>query len=497
MKRYWSNSGHWFWAVGRFCEAAVWLGFRRLAESAYIHSRVAPVIVLLAAGCAVGPDYRPPKTATPAQWATAGVNTNTADIARWWQSFNDPVLDSLISRAVQTNHDVRIAIARVREAKALRSGALADFLPTIAAAGSYKKQRQSENAATSSRLEYESYQAGLDATWEIDIFGGQRRTLEAATAAYQSILESEHAVLVALAAEVARNYVQVRGTQRRLEIARHSIATQHEALAIMEQRFQNGLTSELDVAQARALLAATEAQLPALETARELAMHRIDVLLARPPGALREELQTPAPLPVTPPTVPVGLPSELLRRRPDVRQSERDLASATAQVGMQTAELWPKLVLIGTGGFSSLSGGDLFTAGSRYWSAGPKVTWRLLEWPQVRAKIRAQTAQQEQALARYEKTVLGAFEEAENALVAYTQEQERHRKLADSVAASRRALAIATDLYAQGLIEYLNVLDARRALDQAEDQLAQSEQTVVSNLVFLYKALGGGWEIKQ
>ncbi len=469
---------------------------KRLSPHPVVAASLLEAAMLFAVGCSVGPDYRPPKTAAPAQWATDGVNTNAAEVAQWWQSFNDPVLDSLITRAVQTNHDLRIAIARVKEAKAWRSGALADFLPTISASGQYKRQRLSENAQTFTglKLETESFQAGLDATWEIDIFGGQRRTLEAATAEYAAILEARYGVQVALVAEVARGYLELRGYQRRLAIARQNIVVQREALAITTHRFSAGLASELDMAQARSVLAATEAQVPLLEAALARARHRVEVLLALPPGSLQEELSQPAALPAAPPTVPVGLPSELLRRRPDVRQRERALASATAQIGMQTAELWPKLVLLGGGGFSSLSGGDLFTAGSRFWSAGPKVTWRLLEFPQIRAKIRAQSARQEQALAEYEKTVLTAFEEAENALVAYQQEQERCRQLREAVAASRQAAALARQLYDQGLIEFLNVLDAERSLYQIEDQHAQSEQAVVTYLVALFKALGGGWE---
>jgi len=457
-------------------------------------------LLLLLAGCSVGPDYRPPKLALPTDWAEplgGGVTNSPAQITAWWNVFADPQLDSLISRAVRTNHDLRIAVARVKEAQALRSGALADFLPTISATGQYKKQRLAENTATSSVLEYETYQAGLDASWEIDIFGGQRRTLEAASAAFTAIQDARQGVLVTLVAEVARGYLELRGYQRRLDIARQNIAAQQEAFGITEHRLKAGLASELDAAQARAVLAATQAQLPVLETAVARAQHRLEVLLARPPGALREELRKAAPLPAVPPAVPVGLPSELLRRRPDIRQRERALATATAQIGMETAELWPKLILIGAGGFSSLSGGDLFTPGSRFWSAGPKVTWRLLEFPQIRAKIRAQTAQQEQALAEYEKTVLVAFEEAENALVAYHREQERYRTLGEAVAANRRAAALARELYDQGLIEFLNVLDAERSLYQIEDQHAQSEQAVVTNLVALFKTLGGGWEATQ
>jgi len=265
-------------------------------------------------------------------------------------------------------------------------------------------------------------------------------------------------------------------------------------VAIARARFQAGLTSELDMQQATALLATTRSQLPALDTATQQGIHQLGVLLGQPPGALRAELTVAAPVPVTAPVIPVGLPSELLRRRPDVRRAERQLAADTAVIGVATAELFPKFALLGTAGLQSLSAGDWFTGGSKYWTAGPMVKWRIFDLGHVRSQIQVANAHAEQTLAAYEKTVLVAFADVEDALVASANEQVRQRALAEAVAANRRSLELANELYAKGLGNFLNVLDAERSLYQTADQLADSERAVADNLVALYKALGGGWE---
>lgn len=456
---------------------------------------------VLAGGCAVGLDYRAPPTAAPANWSEAqraGATDSAVQVLQWWKTFNDPELDSLVERAVRGNHDLRIAEGRLREARALRLGAISDFGSTIDASGSYASQRRSENApaftAPNLRLNADLYDARFDASWEIDVFGGKRRALESATAQLAAIAEGRRDVLVSMLAEVARNYVDVRGLQQRLAITRKNIKAQSEAVEIAHARFNAGLTSELDVKQAEALVATTQSRLPTMETALKQAVYRLGVLLGQQPGALIAELSADQPIPATPPTVPVGLPSDLLRRRPDVRRVERQLAAATADIGVETAELFPKFSLLGTGGFQSLSASDWFSGGSGYWSAGPTVMWRLLDFGRIRARVSAANARQEQALAAYEKTVLTAFEDVESALVAYANEQVRFDSLNLSVAANRRAVELANELYTKGLGDFLSVLDAERSLYQAEDQLVDSQRTVTQNLVALYKALGGGWE---
>jgi len=462
---------------------------------------VLPLVAGFLAGCAVGPNYQPPKSTAPARWSATqlGGATNAAPPAsEWWKTFNDPVLDSLIRRASKANLDLRIAEGRLREARALRAGAYWDLAPTITTAGSYLDNQQSKHALpfmpTNYKYHTDLYDAHFDATWEIDIFGGLRREVQEANALFQTVEEDRHAVLVSTLAEVARNYIEVRGNQQRHAIAVDNIKAQTEAAEITSARFKAGLTSELDVKQAEALLATTRAQLPALDTATRQGIHQLGVLLGQPPGAMRAELAVTTPVPVTPPVVPVGLPSELLRRRPDVRRAERQLAADTAMIGVATAELFPKFSLLGTGGLQSLSAGNFFGGGSKYWTAGPTMTWRIFDLGHVHSQIRAANAHAEQTLAAYEKTVLMAFADVENALVAYANEQVRQTALAEAVAANRRALELANELYTKGLGNFLNVLDAERSLYQTTDQLADSQRAVADNLVALYKALGGGWE---
>jgi NodT family efflux transporter outer membrane factor (OMF) lipoprotein len=456
-------------------------------------------------GCAVGPNYQQPKTAVPAQWSAPkpGGETNLEpSIASWWKSFKDPQLDSLIERAVKTNHDLRIAEARVREARALYRIASSQLWPTMDAGGSYARQRQSKNQPVLGSLPMPSgipfdnnvYQAGFDASWEIDVFGGNRRAVEAGKAEVAAAEFGRRNVLVTLLGEVARNYVELRGCQRRLEIATNNLKTQQEALALTEDRFKKGLTSDLDVQQAATLLANTRAVIPTLETGIQDYIHRLGVLLGQPPEALLTELSAPAPIPSGPPEVPVGLPSELLRRRPDIQQAERQLAASTARIGVATADLFPKFSLTGIAGYESTSASDWFAGGSKFWSLGPTVQWRIFDAGRIRANIRVQNARQEQALAAYEETVLMSFEDVENSLVAYAKEQIRRRSLEDAATSSRDSLHLANQLYSNGLASFINVLDAERSLYQAEDALVQSDKAVTQNLISLYKALGGGWE---
>ena len=462
----------------------------------------------LAAGCAVGPDYHAPKVNTPANWTESnqgGTTNRPVQIVDWWKTFNDPELNSLIARAVTANHDLRIADARLREARALRSGAAWDLGPTINASAGYTDALQSKNAlsfssgtgTSSFNYQYHTdlYDAHFDATWEIDVFGSKHRALQEATAVFASVEEYRHDTLISVLAEVARNYTEVRNSQQRLAIARDNITAQQEATHIARTRFNVGLSSELDVRQAEALLATTQAQLPSLNTSLKKGVHRLGVLIGREPGALVAELGTDAPVPAPPPEVPVGLPSDLLRRRPDVRRAERDLQAATANVGVQTAELFPKFTLVGLGGFQSFSASDWFSSGSKYRSAGPTVTWRLLDYGRVRSQIKAAGAEADQSLAVYEKTVLTSFEDVENALAAYANEQTRYRALTAAVAANRSALDLANKRYTKGLADFLNVLDAERSLYQTQDQMAESQGTITVDLVALYKALGGGWEM--
>jgi NodT family efflux transporter outer membrane factor (OMF) lipoprotein len=463
------------------------------------------VLLGLLPGCTVGPAYHPPAVQVAAQWSSplaGGERGTSTSVAVWWKNFNDPELDSLIERAVQSNLDLKIATARVREARAQYGVTSANLWPSVGSSGSYQRQLQSKHQPilgaiplpASVPFENNIYQASLDASWEIDVFGGTRRAVEAAKTDTAAAEYGRRAALVSLLGEVARYYVEARGFQQRLAIARQNINAQQGIVALTRSRFKGGLTSELDVQQAAALLATTEAQVPALETSFKETAHRLGVLLGQPPGALLAELSKEAPIPDAPPGVPVGLPSELLRRRPDIQQAERELAGATARIGMAVADLYPKFSLTGDVGLQSVSAGDWFSAGSRFWSVGPTVQWKIFDAGRIRANIKAQNAREEQALARYEQTVLASFEDVENALTAYAREQTRRQSLADAVQANQQALEMASQLYQSGLADFLRVLESQRSLYESQDALAQSESTVILNLIKLYKALGGGWE---
>lgn len=463
----------------------------------------------LLAGCAnipsVGPNYHTPETKAPTQWTEpmAGGETNSAAAtADWWKIFHDPELDSLIGRAVSSNLDLRVAQLRVREARAQYGAAFANLGPTVDASGSYAHSLQSKHQPVLGSLplpasvpfENNVYQAGVDASWEMDIFGGRRRSVEAATAQLAIAEFNRRDVLVTLLGEVARNYVDLRGYQQQLAIANQNIAAQENSLAITRNRFTNGLATDLDVQQARTVLASTRANVPTLEAAIETSTHALEVLLGQPTGTLQTELAAASPIPAQPPLVPVGLPSELLLRRPDIRSAERQLAAATANIGMAESDYFPKFSLTGNFGYESVSAGDWFTGGSKMWSVGPTVQWRLFDLGRIRANVKIQTARQEQALATYERTVLTAFEEVGNNLALYAKEQVRRNALQDEVSSSQKSLDTANRLYANGLTDFLHVLDAERSLYQAQDDLVQSDRTISADLVALYKSLGGGWE---
>jgi outer membrane protein, multidrug efflux system len=324
-----------------------------------------------------------------------------------------------------------------------------------------------------------------------------RREVEAADADVAAAVEDRRDVLVTLLSDVARNYIELRGLQRQLDIAQRNIRSQRETLGLTQTRFNAGLSGELDVARSRALVAGSESALPVIETNIKASLHRLAVLLGEEPNALKRELEASRPIPVHGPEVPLGLPSELLRRRPDIRRAERQLAAATARVGVATADLFPRFSLTGALGLQSDQLRDLGSWDSRFWSIGPSVSWPVLDFGRIRSNIRVQDARAEQALVTYQRSVLVALEDVENALVRYAKEQTRRQYLQEAVVANRRAVELGQELYTRGLVDFLSVLESQRQLFQSEDQLVQSEQLVAAQLVALYKALGGGWMIEQ
>ena len=463
---------------------------------------ITAMCLALLTGCAVGPDYHQPNVTTPSSWTSPladGETNSPAHLAAWWKNFNDTNLDSLMATAVQSNLTLRIAEDHVREARAERGVVTGGLWPSVGSSASYSRNRFGANsfpplAKFGVPLDYNLYNAGFDAAWELDIFGGTRRAVEAANAEIGVAEYGQRDVLVSLLAEVARNYVGARGYQQRLAITRQNIQVQQQILDLTSNRFQNGLSSDLDVQQATALLTATEAQVPSLETGFDQSVHHLAMLLGQPPGALMDEMSAEKPIPLTPPEVPVGLPSDLLQRRPDVQRAESELAAATARIGEAKADFFPKFSLTGFAGLESVSANNWFDYASRYWSAGPTVQWELFQAGSIRANVRVQNARQEQALDSCQQTVLVALEDAENALTAYAREQTRRKSLAQSVRANERALELATQLYNNGLADFLGVLDSERSLFAAQDALVQSDQAVSLDLVQLYKALGGGWQ---
>jgi len=453
-------------------------------------------IVILYGCTAVGPDYVPVKTSVFPTWHTelkGGLSVNEMGpetLTEWWMTLNDPELSSLIDRAVLGNLDLKKAMARVRESRARRGMAKADFFPTFDATGSANWSRS--NKDTGSGKTSDLFAATFDAGWEMDIFGGVRRSVEAAEADLQANYEDLRNVLVSLIGEVALNYIDVRTSQALLAVAEANLEAQAETYQLTQWRYEAGLSDELAVQQARYNLENTRSLIPALRTGLEEAMNRIAVLLGEQPGKVHAELEKREPIPVTPLKVAVGVPADLLRRRPDVRQAERQLAAQTARIGVATADLYPKFTLSGSSGLEALSLGNL-SSGSLKVTGGPQITWAIFKGGAIRQNIEVQSALQEQALIQYEAAILGAVEEVENALVAYAEVQQRRRSLSEATQAAQMAVELAQHKYQAGLTDFNNVLDAQRSLLSFQEQLTQSEGTVTSNLIRLYKALGGGW----
>ncbi len=467
------------------------------------------LLIVASAGCAVGPRYQKPSLNTPSAWSQAapGVDPSAPAGGAWWKQFHDPQLDRLVERAVKNNHDLRVAQARIREARAARGITASAGLPQVSLAASYDRQQRS-NAVPPFRdasgdgglgsvfgnREQNLYQTGFDATWELDIFGGVRRDKEAASADVEAAVEQQRDVLLSLLAEVARNYVELRGLQRQSAIVGENLETQRENLRLLEVRFQAGLATALDVDRAQAQVDSTQAALPPLERAVKQAAFRLSVLAGEPPATLLADLLPEQAAPSLPAQVPAGLPSDLLRRRPDVRRAARELAAATARIGVAKADFFPRFSLTGAFGRRSEQFADLGPGLSQFWSVGPGLRLPIFTAGRIRNNLRVQTARQEQALARYEQAVLTSLEDVENALVAYSREQARRESLARAAQANRRAVDLAMARYTGGLEDFLSVLDAQRSRLQSEEQLVESERALSVNVIALYKALGGGWE---
>jgi NodT family efflux transporter outer membrane factor (OMF) lipoprotein len=466
-------------------------------------ARCALAAVLLGS-CTVGPDWTPDPPAVPAAFdvqppatdtAAAIVTAADADVAAWWTVFHDPELDALIARATTGNLDLRAAAARVQQARAGRAIVAGGLWPTLnATAGAVRVQSNSPGGLdTVAAAAHTQLQVGLDASWEADLFGGIRRDVEAADADLQAAVEDRRDVMVALAGEVGFDYFALRGLQQRLHVADDNLTAQAHSLDITQRRFADGLASRLDVAQAEALVATTRAAIPALRAAAQQARLELGVLLGQDPASLDAELAAAVPLPQTPATVPIGLPADLLRRRPDVRRSEAQLHAATARIGKATADLWPHLSLAAALGFVHDALPDWLAPGNRAWSAGASLLAPLFAGGSLQAGVARADAAADEALQHYHAAVLVALRDVDGSVEAFLREQERLRALQQAVAADREAVDLASRSYTAGQTDFLVVLDAQRSLLLAEDQQVQSATAVATDLVALFKALGGGW----
>jgi outer membrane protein, multidrug efflux system len=459
-----------------------------------------PALLGLVNGCkAVGPDYSEPAVQVPTDFANQeqpGMSTAAVEVT-WWRGFQDKELNQLVAEALNDNHDIRIATARLQEARALRSLTEFDRFPTVTTEERYTRGRLSKTVAQSADRDAELYHAGFDASWELDFFGRVRRTIEASTADVGAAEASRRDVIVSLLAEVASNYFDLRGAQNQLAVARQNTENQRQTLELTQALLQAGRGTELDVSRAEAQLNGTLAIIPPLETRIARASHRLGVLIGQQPTVLVTTLSAPLPLPGLPTFVALGKPEGLLRRRPDIRIAERNLAAATARVGVATADLFPRITVLGSIGVEAGSLKGFGQGGIETFSIGPSIFWAAFDLGRVRARIRAADARTEAALAQYEQRVLLALEETENTLVDFQRQQARRDLLRASAQASEKAFGLAKLRYQFGVSDFLTVLDAERTRLLAQDLLADSETRTALTLIAVYKALGGGWEIRD
>ena len=489
---------------------------RRPQPVSAVRLAIVALMSLLLAGCTgakdwiqngfkVGPDYRSPSAPTSEAWIDANdprLKDSAEDNARWWAAFDDPTLDALIAAASEQNLTLQTAGFRILEARAERGVAAGSLFPqqqeTI---GQYSRSAMSAtaypfNAFPMPKYFYDNWLGGFDAAWELDFWGRFRRGVEAADAHLDAQVEGYDNVLVLLQAEVAANYIQMRTCEERLALARKNVELLKETLRIVTLREQKGVVTELDVQQATSHLGATESMIPVLEAARRRAQNRLCVLMGEPPHGLDKIVKSPGLIPAPPREVVVGIPAELLRRRPDVRQAERGAAIQSARIGIAQAELYPHIAITGTIGVQAERWNQWFQSDSLVGGIGPGIRWNILNYGRVLYNVRAQDARFQQAVLNYRDTVLRADEEVEDGIVNFLREQERVKSLDKSTRAAARAVELAMRQYEKGMIFYQPLLDSERALVQQQDALAESRGMIAMHLVAIYKALGGGWKVR-
>lgn len=457
------------------------------------------VMVLILQACAVGPDYRQPETGEPPQFANAAnpEYSGQAIDVEWWKLFRDSTLDNLVEQVIQHNFELKTAEANLREARALYQEAALNLLPTITSHANYTEQKRSIGSLNNRNFvprELKLFNVGFDASWEVDFFGRVRRAVEVSDDTFDAQEATVRDVGVSLVAETARNYFELRGLQNELAVAKKNGANLTETLEITQAKLEIGRGTELDTTRAKALLDATLAGVPTLESAIGQTIHRLSVLTGQQPGALVEALIKPVDMPKLPEVINIGSPAELLRRRADIRVAERTLAASTAQIGVVTGDLFPRVTFSGTLSLEANTVGSLGAAGADTYSVGPRITWAAFDLGRVYARIKAAGAHAEADLASYQQTVLNALEETENALIAYNRERARRDLLLSAAEASEKAHELAHLRFDEGVSDFLTVLDAESRLLQNQTQLAQSQTATATALAAVYKALGGGWD---
>ena len=465
------------------------------------------LIMAILSGCSMTGDIKKTELQTPSAWNSLSskeekdlsrLETKTANLREWWKEFKDPKIDQLIQEAMQANFDVRTAAAKLRESRAIRGTIAPDRLPQVNSGGTVQRIESLQAiGAAPTRVTTNLFDAEFDASWELDIWGQTGKKITAADADTASAAENQRDVFISVAAETARTYIELRGFQKRLEIANANIRIQQEIYDLTKQLYSAEIINQLDISRAEAQLTLTQAQVPLLEQMVKQTLNRLTFMLGKADASAYNYLLEEAPLPTLPPRVPIGLPSDLLRRRPDIRRAEQDLIAANARVGVAVRDLFPRFSLTGSLGLKSNDIDEWGEMGSRFWSFGPNFSWPILDFGRIRSNIKVQEARQEKALISYEQAVANAFRNAEDALIAYGKEQIRNDSLTKSFKACQVAVDIAKRRYEEGVTDFLEVLDAGRTLYSTEDALSQSTEQMAVNLISLYKALGGGWDASQ
>ena len=469
--------------------------------SSFSSFKIFILCLFILSGCSVGPDYKSPSLSFLNEWLDFDLKSKTdqptsQDVSiTWWEQFNDDLLTSYIEQAMENNKDVEIARANILKARAARKQVTASFFPSFSADGSASREkRSSQNTSISSGSIENSYDASFDASWEIDIFGGNRRAVEASDALLNSTITTSYDVMLSTLSDVARTYYEVRGLQKRIAYTEKNALLLKKTRDVIKARLDVGEASDFDLSRAEGEYQLTKARIPNLQADLYAAIYSLSVLLGQPPEALLSEIKKVKALPTPPDTVPVGLKSDLLRRRPDIRTAEYNLQAATAEIGVQTAELFPKFFLTGSAGSQARVFGDLFTSPTQTWSFGGLVQWSIFEGGAIRAAIEGAEAETQASLAQYEKTVLSALADTETALTRYGQEIKTRHLLEAGVKSRKKSVSLAQELFNTGEEDYLAVLDAERELISSEDDLIISETQAITKLVSLYTALGGGWQ---